>query len=220
MTKLSSATRHSPSSRQNKKESNVLGTVGLDLRFQAKKDSNTLGQQDLWLGGGGMGAQRPGLRHTPLHTGVGFSETEGWGDEVLTFHNRCLNPLACLQGVASPSPILNNPSSVSWEFRDTVKVQQWSLSEDRSHLVSDVLPLTTGYRGSVWKGYLCWQGSEDPCKITLINEFCKMLFCNVKEVPMWLRGKESACQCRKCSFYPWVGKIPEVEMATHSRILA
>jgi len=25
---------------------------------------------------------------------------------------------------------------------------------------------------------------------------------------MWLSGKESACQCRRCGFHPWVGKIP------------
>ena len=24
----------------------------------------------------------------------------------------------------------------------------------------------------------------------------------------WLRGKESAWQCRRCRFHPWVGKIP------------
>ena len=24
----------------------------------------------------------------------------------------------------------------------------------------------------------------------------------------WLSGKESACQCRRCRFEPWVGKIP------------
>lgn len=71
MTKLSSATRHSPSSRENKKESNVPGTVDLDLRFQAKKDSNTLGNKTYGWGTGRMGAQRPGLRHTPLHPGVG-----------------------------------------------------------------------------------------------------------------------------------------------------
>ena len=76
MTKLSRATRHSPSSRQNKKESTVLATVGLDLRFQAKKDSNTLGQQDLGLGGRRDGS--PEAR--ALHPGVGFSETEGWGE--------------------------------------------------------------------------------------------------------------------------------------------
>ena len=24
----------------------------------------------------------------------------------------------------------------------------------------------------------------------------------------WLSGKESACQCRRCRFYPWSRKIP------------
>ena len=24
----------------------------------------------------------------------------------------------------------------------------------------------------------------------------------------WFSGKESACQCRRCGFDPWVGKIP------------
>ena len=27
-------------------------------------------------------------------------------------------------------------------------------------------------------------------------------------LPRWLSGKESACQCRRCEFNPWVGKIP------------
>ena len=27
-------------------------------------------------------------------------------------------------------------------------------------------------------------------------------------LPRWLSGKESACQCRRLGFYPWVGKIP------------
>ena len=26
-------------------------------------------------------------------------------------------------------------------------------------------------------------------------------------LPKWLSGKESACQCRRCRFVPWVGKI-------------
>ena len=26
--------------------------------------------------------------------------------------------------------------------------------------------------------------------------------------PRWLSGKESACQCRRCKFNPWVRKIP------------
>ena len=27
-------------------------------------------------------------------------------------------------------------------------------------------------------------------------------------LPWWLSGKESACQCRRCGFDPWVRKIP------------
>ena len=27
-------------------------------------------------------------------------------------------------------------------------------------------------------------------------------------LPRWHNGKESACQCRRCGFDPWVGKIP------------
>ena len=37
---------------------------------------------------------------------------------------------------------------------------------------------------------------------------------------MWLSGKESACQCRRHRFSPWVRKTPEKVMATHSSILA
>lgn len=70
MTKLSSVIRRSENPRQNKKGSNVL--VGLDLRFQAKKDSYTLGNKThgwRWrmkvTPGGWTGAQRPGLRRSP-----------------------------------------------------------------------------------------------------------------------------------------------------------
>ena len=37
----------------------------------------------------------------------------------------------------------------------------------------------------------------------------------------WFSGKESACQCRRHEFDPWVGKIPwKKKIATHSSILA
>ena len=40
-------------------------------------------------------------------------------------------------------------------------------------------------------------------------------------LPRWLSGKEFTCQCRRCRFNCWIGKIPlEKEMATHSSILA
>ena len=30
----------------------------------------------------------------------------------------------------------------------------------------------------------------------------------ISGLPWWLSGKESTCQCRRCRFDPWVGKIP------------
>ena len=40
-------------------------------------------------------------------------------------------------------------------------------------------------------------------------------------LPWWLKGKESACQCRRHVFHPWMGKIPpEKKMATYSSVLA
>ena len=39
-------------------------------------------------------------------------------------------------------------------------------------------------------------------------------------LPWWLSGKESSCQCRRYGFDPWVRKITEKEMVTHSSILA
>ena len=31
----------------------------------------------------------------------------------------------------------------------------------------------------------------------------------IKGAPWWLSGKESACQCGRRMFDPWVGKIPQ-----------
>ena len=30
----------------------------------------------------------------------------------------------------------------------------------------------------------------------------------IYRLPLWLSSKESACQCRRCRFNPWVRKIP------------
>ena len=34
--------------------------------------------------------------------------------------------------------------------------------------------------------------------------------CSLTKAPRWSRGKESTCQCRRCSFDPWDWKIPGV----------
>ena len=35
-----------------------------------------------------------------------------------------------------------------------------------------------------------------------------LLRCQWVRLPWWFSGKESACQCRRCTFDPWSGKIP------------
>ena len=37
-----------------------------------------------------------------------------------------------------------------------------------------------------------------------VKELCK----SSRRLSWWLRGKESACRCRRRRFDPWVGKIP------------
>ena len=50
-----------------------------------------------------------------------------------------------------------------------------------------ILPITTGVR----KGSL----------LKTVNIFYLGL-------PRHCGGKESTCQCRRCGFHPWVGKVP------------
>ena len=51
------------------------------------------------------------------------------------------------------------------------------------------------------------QASQEDTARTLIPELTALKACIIK-LPRWLRGKESACQCRRRRFDPWVGKIP------------
>ena len=36
----------------------------------------------------------------------------------------------------------------------------------------------------------------------------KVIVIDIMGLPWWLSSKESACQCRRHGFDPWVGKIP------------
>ena len=40
------------------------------------------------------------------------------------------------------------------------------------------------------------------------NEKLSLKLINGVGLCWWLRGKESACQCRRLRFNPWMGKIP------------
>ena len=40
------------------------------------------------------------------------------------------------------------------------------------------------------------------------DNLCVLLWTRVSQLPRWLSGEESSCQCRRCGFHPWMGKIP------------
>ena len=47
------------------------------------------------------------------------------------------------------------------------------------------------------------------CKVLLCYKTSRSFFGGTQETwrpPKWFSGKESACQCRRCLFDPWVGK--------------
>ena len=56
-------------------------------------------------------------------------------------------------------------------------------------------------------------GPSTLVRHSLYSESCVFFFLiislsRVLGLPWWLSGKESACQCRRCRFNSWVGKIP------------
>ena len=54
--------------------------------------------------------------------------------------------------------------------------------------------------------YTCWEFSVKV--LTFYNFVYWLSYTNYSKLPWWFRGKESAYQCRRHGFDPWVGKIP------------
>ena len=50
------------------------------------------------------------------------------------------------------------------------------------------------------------EGENNPVFMALSNKKKNPVFMALA-APRWCSGKESICQCRRCSFSPWVGKI-------------
>ena len=78
--------------------------------------------------------------------------------------------------------------------------------------------------GRIWLLTLCHQLASYPCSLApcapLLPQGLSSLLQEIGNLPDGSDGKESACQCRRHRFNPWVRKIPrEKEMATHSSIL-
>ena len=54
-------------------------------------------------------------------------------------------------------------------------------------------------------------GLNYPQRVQFLLQIFNYTFCSINTVGIrllwWLSGKENACQCRRCSFDAWVGKI-------------
>jgi len=60
--------------------------------------------------------------------------------------------------------------------------------------------------GKMGKGCVDRQFTEG--KVLLATKHIKRCPVSLMALPTWLNGKESSCQCKRCRFNPWVGKIP------------
>ena len=69
--------------------------------------------------------------------------------------------------------------------------------------VSRALNRTTWCLFPITNKNSCIQIQFMSCKVHLFRVYNSMF-----GLPSWLSGKESACQCRRHVFNPWVGKIP------------
>ena len=51
--------------------------------------------------------------------------------------------------------------------------------------------------------------SQSQASSDLLSISIDLLIYNITyELSQWLSGKESACQCQRCKFRPWIRKIP------------
>jgi len=63
-----------------------------------------------------------------------------------------------------------------------------------------MLSLANDFEGYM---FIMFRGSKPFSTLFISNDY------KIKHgLPRWLSGKESACQCRRLGFDPWVGKIP------------
>ena len=66
----------------------------------------------------------------------------------------------------------------------------------------------------IYKSYFSLRklGLNYPQRVEFFLQIFNYTFCSINMVGVqllwWLCGKENACQYRRCSFNPWLGKIP------------
>ena len=100
---------------------------------------------------------------------------------------------ACAAAVAVQDP--------GFQFMRTLSQQELASPSHAGPLHGFLLKL------SIWMKMLRVLKSESKSNYTN-GPFLNISLDNFLSIPRWLSGKESACQCRRRGFDPWVGKIP------------
>ena len=113
-----------------------------------------------------------------------------------------IRSLICTSAIWGQYPLLSHPES----FRCT----SWGMMASVANCkMAGILFLSWVPSGlTVGTAVMWW---FDGCKHhLLIWQATFFFFFKYKSkdgLPRWLSGKESACQCRRCEFSPWAGKI-------------
>ena len=149
---------------------------------------------------------------------LGSSRQEGWSQR---FEEEVRKEVSCCKETELETEGENRVSDHWINLRLCCLLSVWSW---RSHLTAISLHFLICKMGVVvllclprkavrrikvlWKLQTTMRVRESHCSAghhyNLINDFLRIL----NERPWWLRGKESACQCRRRGFDPWVRKIP------------
>ena len=122
------------------------------------------------------------------------------------------------QLVKNPPCNAGDPSSIPGLGRANGEEIGYPLQYSWASLVAQLVKnLPTMREFDPWVGKIPWRREWLPTPVFWPGEFLGLYSpWGLKEsdtteqlsLPTWYNGKESACQCKRCKFNPWIGKIP------------
>ena len=149
-----------------------------------------------------------------LHPSLPLSGLPSWPHSVFIF---LLNKRGVLFTLSTQVPVVQSLSRVQIFATPRTAARQAYLSFTVSWSLLRLMPTELVMPSN---HVILWHPSSPPA-LNLSQHQGLFILLGAIGLPSWLRGEESACQCRTPQFDPWVGEIPlEKEMAAHCSILS
>ena len=149
-----------------------------------------------------------------LHPSFPLSGLPSWPHSVFIF---LLNKRGVLFTLSTQVPVVQSLSRVQIFATPRTAARQAYLSFTVSWSLLRLIPTELVMPSN---HVILWHPSSPPA-LNLSQHQGLFILLGAIGLPRWLRGEESACQCRTPQFDPWVGEIPlEKEMAAHCSILS